>query len=76
VTNVADGHVPDEVFASARDHFSEDELVNLTIAVIATNSLEPAEQRVHDGGRWLPAANVRTAEDGSGSRMNSSFKST
>jgi alkylhydroperoxidase family enzyme len=37
VTRVADGHVPDEVFASARDHFSEEELVNLTIAVIATN---------------------------------------
>src|SRR5262245_36555684 len=37
VTCVTDGHVPDEVFASARDHFSEEELVNLTIAVIATN---------------------------------------
>ena len=35
VTRVADGHVPDEVYASARDHFSEEELVNLTIAVIA-----------------------------------------
>ena len=38
VTNVADGHVPHEVYARARDHFSEDELVSLTIAVIATNS--------------------------------------
>ena len=38
VTRVADGHVPDEVFASVRAHFSEEELVNLTIAVIATNS--------------------------------------
>src|SRR5919106_362246 len=37
VTRVADGHVPDEVFASARNHFSEEELVNLTIAIIATN---------------------------------------
>jgi len=37
VTRVADGHVPDEVFASARNHFSEEELLNLTIAVIATN---------------------------------------
>jgi alkylhydroperoxidase family enzyme len=37
VTRVADGHVPDEVFTAARDHFSEKELVNLTIAVIATN---------------------------------------
>src|SRR5262249_50104984 len=28
---------PDEVYASVRDHFSEEELVDLTIAVIATN---------------------------------------
>ncbi|HTG72232.1 MAG TPA: carboxymuconolactone decarboxylase family protein [Terriglobia bacterium] len=38
VTRVADGHVPDEVYARARDHFSEEELLSLTIAVIATNS--------------------------------------
>ena len=37
VTRVADGQVPDEVFALARNHFSEEELVDLTIAVIATN---------------------------------------
>jgi hypothetical protein len=37
VTQVADGHVPDEVYASARDHFSAEDLVDLTIAVIATN---------------------------------------
>jgi AhpD family alkylhydroperoxidase len=37
VTRVADGHVPDEVFARAREQFSEEELVNLTIAVISTN---------------------------------------
>jgi alkylhydroperoxidase family enzyme len=38
VTRVADGHVSGDVFVSARDHFSEEELVNLTIAVIATNA--------------------------------------
>jgi AhpD family alkylhydroperoxidase len=37
VTRIADGHVPDEAYAGARDHFSEEELVDLTIAVIATN---------------------------------------
>jgi hypothetical protein len=31
------GHVPEDVYAAARDHFSEDELVSLTMAVIATN---------------------------------------
>jgi len=37
VTRVAEGHVPDEVYARTREQFSEEELVNLTIAVIATN---------------------------------------
>ena len=37
VTRVADGHVPDAVFASARNHFNEEELLDLTLAVIATN---------------------------------------
>jgi len=38
VTLVADGHVPDEVFAGVREHFSEEEMVSLTLAVIATNA--------------------------------------
>ena len=38
VTRLARSQVPDEVFATARDHFSEEELVDLTIAVIATNA--------------------------------------
>jgi AhpD family alkylhydroperoxidase len=37
VTRVADGHVPDDVFAHARQHFSEKELVDLTLAVIVIN---------------------------------------
>jgi AhpD family alkylhydroperoxidase len=37
VTRVADGHVPDDVFALARQHFSEKELVDLTLAVIVIN---------------------------------------
>jgi AhpD family alkylhydroperoxidase len=37
VTRVADGHVPDEVYRSAREHFSEEELVNLTYALVAIN---------------------------------------
>lgn len=38
VTRLADGQVPDEVYGRARDHFSEEDLMNLTIAVISTNS--------------------------------------
>lgn len=38
VTLVADGHVPDAAYATARQEFSEKELVDLTYAVIAINS--------------------------------------
>ncbi len=37
VTNIADGHVPDEVYENARQQFSEKELVDLTVAIIAIN---------------------------------------
>jgi alkylhydroperoxidase family enzyme len=37
VTLVAEGHVPDEVYTHVRQHFSEQELVNLTLAVVAIN---------------------------------------
>ena len=29
--------IPDDVFREAREHFNEDELVNLTLAVVASN---------------------------------------
>jgi alkylhydroperoxidase family enzyme len=38
VTRVTDGHVPDEVFQQARSQFSEHELANLTLAIVAINS--------------------------------------
>lgn len=37
VTLVADEHVPNDAFKQARSHFSEDELLNLTLAIIAIN---------------------------------------
>lgn len=37
VTLVADNHVPDETFESARRQFSEEELANLTLGVVAIN---------------------------------------
>ena len=36
-TNVRDGHVPDQVFDQARAQFSEQELADLTLAVVAIN---------------------------------------
>lgn len=37
VTLVNEGHVPDEVYEQARAEFGEEELVNLTLAVVAIN---------------------------------------
>jgi AhpD family alkylhydroperoxidase len=37
VTLVNQSHVPDDIFAEAREYFSEEELVNLTMAIIAIN---------------------------------------
>jgi len=38
VTLVAASHVPDDVFAVVRQHFTEEELVSLTFAAIVINS--------------------------------------
>ncbi len=38
VTNVREGHVPDEVYERARMSFSEKELADLTLAVTVINS--------------------------------------
>lgn len=37
VTNVAESHVPDDVYEVASKHFNENELVQLTLAIIAIN---------------------------------------
>jgi AhpD family alkylhydroperoxidase len=37
VTRVADGHVPDAVFAEAHRHFTDEELADLTLGVVAIN---------------------------------------
>ena len=37
LTLVGEGHVPDDVYDEARKNFSEAELVNLTLAVVAIN---------------------------------------
>src|SRR5207302_4709550 len=37
VTLIASEHVPDAIYEEVRRHFSEEELVNLTLAVVAIN---------------------------------------
>jgi AhpD family alkylhydroperoxidase len=38
VTKITNGDVPDEVYATARKQFSEDELIDLTLAITTINS--------------------------------------
>ena len=37
VTDITDGHVPDDVYEAVRRQFGEEELVNLTMAIVAIN---------------------------------------
>jgi AhpD family alkylhydroperoxidase len=37
LTRITEGHVPDAVYAAVREHFSEAELINLSLAVVAIN---------------------------------------
>jgi AhpD family alkylhydroperoxidase len=52
VTLLAESHVPDEDYEQARAHFSEEELVNLSMAIVAINGWN----RLCVGFRRLPGA--------------------
>ena len=63
VTLVAVDHVPDAVFESVRKHFSDDELVNLTLAVAMINTWNrfSVAFRAVPGEYQAPAKNKPTA---------------
>jgi alkylhydroperoxidase family enzyme len=52
VTNIRDGHVPDEVYHRVQKFFSEKELANLTLAVAEIN----AWNRLNIAARTVPGA--------------------
>jgi AhpD family alkylhydroperoxidase len=61
LTLITDGHVPDEVYEAARAQFSEEELVNLSVAIVAINGAN----RLNIAFRTVPGsyrAKVRAAE--------------
>lgn len=63
VTNIRDGHVPDEVFQDVRLQFSEQELADLTLAIATINlwnRLSIAGRAVP--GTYQPAATHRQEE--------------
>jgi AhpD family alkylhydroperoxidase len=57
LTLVTDGHVPDQVYEQARTQFSEEELVNLTMAVVAINGAN----RLNIAFRTVPGSYQPTA---------------
>lgn len=57
VTNITEGHVPDKIYKQARNEFSEEELIDLTIAVIAVNCYN----RINIAFR-IPAGSYRPGE--------------
>jgi AhpD family alkylhydroperoxidase len=62
VTQVANGHVPDEVYERTRQHFTEKELVDLSMAVVEINSwnrLAISFRAVP--GTYVPASQARKA---------------
>jgi len=48
VTNIQDGHAPDAVYAQVREHFSEVEMVNLTLAITTINAWNRLEISLGD----------------------------
>lgn len=62
VTLVREGHVPDDVYEQARAQFGEDELANLTLAVVAINGWNRlniafrTEAGSYQPGQWHAAA--------------------
>ena len=70
VTLVTEGHVPNSVYELARNQFSEEELVNLTLAIVAINGANrlniafrtvPGSHRVSARQATEPAAPVPKA---------------
>ena len=56
VTLISQSHVPDEVYDQARQHFGEEELVNLTMAIIAINGWNRLEVSFRGiAGSYRPA---------------------
>jgi alkylhydroperoxidase family enzyme len=72
VTLIGKGHVPDDVYRQAHRNFSDKELVDLTLAVVAINGWN----RLAISFRTVPGTyqptqnNVRTGTDGSPSKEN------
>jgi AhpD family alkylhydroperoxidase len=62
VTKIAGGQVPDKVYEKAREQFSEEELVDLTIAIVAINGYNRINIAFRvTAGTYEPGAHAVTA---------------
>lgn len=70
VTLIADGGVSDDLFEEARKHFSEGELVALTMAIIAINGWNrlAISLRGNEVGSYQPRERTAQSANGAGSR--------
>lgn len=80
VTKVGEGHVPEPVFKQARLHFSEKELVDLTLAIIAINgwnrlaisfrtvpgTYSPVQRRVKNGSAQAESSREEAGQEAKG----------
>lgn len=67
VTDIAHGHVPDEIYNAVREHFSEKELVDLTMAVVAINGWNRLAISFRSvPGTYQPQKKARAADAGKG----------
>lgn len=63
ITQLGEGHVPDDVYDQARKEFSEEELIDLTLAVASINSWNRMNiafrttPGTYQPGQWAAAAN-------------------
>ena len=59
LTRISEGHVPDAVYDAVREHFSEEELVNLALVLILLPACRPESEGKADTPRTPPAAEAR-----------------
>jgi len=60
LTNIAEGHEPDDVYAAVREHFSEEELVNLSLALVAINGWNRLSIAFRaEAGKYQPGMHAR-----------------
>jgi AhpD family alkylhydroperoxidase len=62
VTRIGDGHVPDELYDEVREQFTEEELMKLTLAIVAINGWNRLGIAFRaPAGHYQPARHAETA---------------